>query len=647
MKNEEIEKLIASLHVEAKQIADKAEREEALVRLQKIAETYAGDDEVISTAELLEDIKNRPPEKKIMTGFVELDTILSGFRYKQLIVLSGITKHGKCLGEGTLILCNDGSLKKVEDIRVGDLLMGPDSKPRKVLALGTGREELFEVRQGNDTYIVNKSHILSLKRTRTNKYKRGKLTTNRKGEIVNISVEEYLTKPAGFRHIWKGWRSRVEFPVRPTVIDPYFLGLWLGDGTSSNVGITNMEPEVEAFLQGYAASKNLKFVKKNNGKTRAFLYSIVKSKNGDISLQSTLRRLGVLKNKHIPASYKINDRETRLKVLAGIIDTDGSLSNNKWPWYEIIQKSNRLSEDIVFLARSLGFAVTSAKCKKGIKRIGFVGEYNRIRISGDLSAIPVLVQRKKSTYKCSKDVLTGAITVTPKGVGKYYGFELDGDGLFLLASFIVTHNTSFAVDLTIRLHEENPMWLPFEEPAADLLQKFLDMDEEPPLFYTPKTMTDNSLVWIEKKIIEAKAKYNSRIVFIDHLHFILKKEAGESLEQCIGRTVRTLKQLAVKWDVIVVLITHLKKVELNKHPNLEDLKDSSAIAQEADTVIFMWRQTVKGKSNELEITDNVNVSVQANRKTGRTGNIKLTYRKGRFYEEHWYDTPEDKAFAEA
>jgi replicative DNA helicase len=211
-------------------------------------------------------------------------------------------------------------------------------------------------------------------------------------------------------------------------------------------------------------------------------------------------------------------------------------------------------------------------------------------------------------------------------------------GQLVILSGITKHGkTSFAVYLTSLMEEEKPMWLPFEEPAADLLQKFIDMEEDPPFFYTPKNMSENTLLWMEKKIIESKAKFGSRMIFIDHLHFILKRQDGESQEQCIGRTVRTLKQLAVKWGVIIVLIAHLKKVELDKHPNLEDLKDSSAIAQEADTVMFLWRQTVKGSNREVQITDNVNLSVQANRKTGRTGNVKLRYKKGRFLEEQWQD----------
>ena len=69
-------------------------------------------------------------------------------------------------------------------------------------------------------------------------------------------------------------------------------------------------------------------------------------------------------------------------------------------------------------------------------------------------------------------------------------------------------------------------------------------------------------------------------------------------------------------------------------PDIEELRDSSFIAQEADTVIMLWRQT-KRVNGEVVITDNVNVSVQANRRTGKTGNVKMFYSQGKFLEHDW------------
>lgn len=203
--------------------------------------------------------------------------------------------------------------------------------------------------------------------------------------------------------------------------------------------------------------------------------------------------------------------------------------------------------------------------------------------------------------------------------------------LVVLSAATKSGKTTFAIELTSRLKAENPMWFPFEESAEEIIQKFVDRGEDTPLFYTPQQITGNTLLWIEKKIIEAKAKYDSKIVFIDHLHFIVSP-GSEDINQRIGETMRQLKKLAVKWNMVVVLIAHLRKTQLDVQPTLEDLRDSSFIAQEADTVILLWRKTER-VNGEIVISDTVNLSVQANRRTGKTGNVKLLYENGKFLEQ--------------
>lgn len=208
--------------------------------------------------------------------------------------------------------------------------------------------------------------------------------------------------------------------------------------------------------------------------------------------------------------------------------------------------------------------------------------------------------------------------------------------LIVLAGITKHGKTSFAVELTIRQVEENPLWLPFEEAATELIQKFLDKGEEPPLFFTPQQLKENTMLWMEKKIVESKAKFGTKVVFIDHLGFIIPRSDNEALE--IGRVMRSLKGLAKKWDVVIVVLAHLTKTQLDKHPNLEDLRGSAAIGQEADTVMFIWRETTKNyKTGEITISNRTNLSVQANRRTGKTGNIKLVFddTRRRYFEEDW------------
>lgn len=634
-----INELIAKLQNEIVKTQEGLEQADSLCRLKAIAKIYQGNDRVISSLELVDKIKAQGDEEKVMSGWKNLDLILKGFTFQQLIVISAPMKSGKCLAKGTEVLMLNGMIKKVEDIKIGDKVMGEDGKERNVLTLGNGKEEMFKILQRGAEYTVNKSHILSLKKTgnrNVSKYN-GKLTSSRysKDKIVNISVEDYLKKSNTFKYIHKGWKTRVSFREKELPIDPYFLGVWIGDGTSSCVDITSADFELEQYLKDYAKTLGLS-LRKTKEKSKAYKYSITRQgKWGKKkSLQGKLRELGVLNNKYIPDIYKINSEKNRLQLLAGLIDTDGFLTKNKYPYYDYITKSKQLADDIYFLASSLGFQVVVAPCKKGIKSIGFVGHYFRISISGDLSKVPVKIARKKSKFKPQKNVLTSKIEIKSLGIGEYYGFELDGDGLFVLGNFVVTHNTSFLIDLTTRIKEYSPLWFPFEEGAEELIRKYIDRGEEPPLFYIPLTMKGNLIQWLETKIIESIAKYNSRIVFIDQLDFLVPFN-GDNHSLRVAQTMRELKEIAKKWNVIIFLICHFVKTRAEQQPTVEDLRGSSSIGQEADTVILLWRETVKNSDGSVIITDNVNVSVQANRRTGKTGNVKMVYENGHFIEKEW------------
>ncbi|WGH28569.1 P-loop containing nucleoside triphosphate hydrolase [Vibrio phage 13VV501A] len=132
------------------------------------------------------------------------------------------TGAGKCHRKGTLILMFDGSIKKVEDVQVGDKLMGPDSTPRTVLALGRGTEMMYEVAPvKGEPYYVNESHILSLRMPYS-------------GELRNVTVPEYLEIHETFGDVLHGWRvpnildgdtSYVTYPlssVTPVGVEPYY-----------------------------------------------------------------------------------------------------------------------------------------------------------------------------------------------------------------------------------------------------------------------------------------------------------------------------------------------------------------------------------------------------------------------------------------
>jgi superfamily II DNA or RNA helicase len=364
--------------------------------------------------------------------------------------------YGKCLSKNTPIMMYDGSIKMVQDIKVGDQLMGDDSTPRNVLSLARGREMMYDIIPNKgDKYTVNESHILSLKCS-TNHSKK-----YRKGEIYDISVKDYLNLPKCFHGPGGpllGFRVPIMFSKKDVDIDPYILGYWLGDGNSGNAGITSEEYEVVCYFKEYCEKINCDIIQnKDSITTRHSLhYSIsgkqINNKRTPNVLLNNLRKYNLINNKHIPHDFKCNSREKRLELLAGLIDSDGSLMGNG---YDIIQKNEKLLDDIIYLARSLGFAAYKNECKKsciykGEKR---EGTYYRTFIHGKgLEEIPVKCERKKCLpRKQIKDALVTRIKVIKKEEDDYYGFELDGNRRYVLGDFTVTHNTIMALYIIAKL----------------------------------------------------------------------------------------------------------------------------------------------------------------------------------------------------
>lgn len=390
---------------------------------------------------------------RYITGCPTFDNAIKGGGFSKgesfsIVAGSGV---GKCFGRGTLVLMFDGSFKRVENIVVGDLVMGDDSTPRRVLRTHRGVDQLYKVVpvKGNP-YVVNSEHTLVLKRTSNRvdaksgcRRPRYENSPWRNGELFELSVKDYLRQSPRFRNNMRGFRVGVDFAERPVRVNPYFLGVWLGDGTSRCVDITNADPEVNEAVACEAASRdlavNIKSLKGNAANVS------VTNRVGTNSLRKDLKHYNLLKNKHVPDDYKVNSREVRLQVLAGLFDTDGSKSNN---CFDFVNKNKQLADDVVFLARSLGLAAYVKPCHKTCQT-GGGGIYWRVTISGDTSEIPVRIGRKVChARKQAKRVNVTGIKVVPAGCGQYFGFETDGNHRFLLADFTVVHNSVFLACMT-------------------------------------------------------------------------------------------------------------------------------------------------------------------------------------------------------
>lgn len=373
----------------------------------------------------------------------------------------------KCLARGTKVIMFNGELKAVEDIAIGDQVMGPDSKPRNVLSVTSGIGPLYKVSQTSGIdYIVNDAHILSTKKSKSCKLDRGELSKAGNyrrpngrypnyPDIYNVNVQEYHEKSQRFQDNFRGYKAGlIQFPEQDVILDPYFLGLWLGDGDANSQGITTADPEIVDFLEKFAEENFLKLSKYSKSpKSAASKYNISNKSIGriDNKILCYLRALNLIGNKHIPQSYISNSEDIRLKLLAGLIDSDGHFDGRGT--YSITQKKESLAKKIKYLADTLGFRTSFTQTINGCQT-GAAGVYFRVGISGDINRVPCLLPRKKChELKPNKDKMLSYLSTEAIGDGEYFGFSLDGDHLFCLSDGTVTHNSqSFGGMVVLMMH---------------------------------------------------------------------------------------------------------------------------------------------------------------------------------------------------
>lgn len=373
---------------------------------------------------------------------------------RQLVVLPT-----GCHAKGQGILRHDGYVDPVEEIGVGTRLAGPDGTPRTVLKLIRGHGKMYQiVPVKGEPWIVNEDHVLTLVRAPQG----SAFPSERGGVLVDVSVKDYLKWSQTKKHIYKLFRVPVEFaPLdKPLSIDPYFLGVLLGDGSiKNNIAVHSGDSAVKQACISEAAVRNIG-LRVEYGRGCSSPYFSCEKRKGN-SLLADLRALGLYGTdsgtKFIPHCYKTASPRERLALLAGLMDTDGMSTGTG---FDFISKSHALANDVAYVARSVGLAAYVTSCAKSCQT-GVTGQYYRVGISGRCDMIPVRIPRKAARpRRQKKDALRTGFTVKSVGEGLFYGFVVDGDNRYLLDDFTVTHNCGKTVVVALSLqHPQIKGWL--------------------------------------------------------------------------------------------------------------------------------------------------------------------------------------------
>jgi DNA gyrase/topoisomerase IV subunit B len=314
--------------------------------------------------------------------------------------------------------------------------------------------------------------------------------------IVDIRLNDYLSLSQNQKNYFYGFKSltSVKWEKRDVPFDPYIFGAWLGDGDLCGRGFTTIDMEIVKKYVTWANTIGAEIVHHKDPDSATYHYGIRRRGSGKLyaigdprhnsfncvgcqtsknkcevcdwvfenfdnsevkihgvasngmlrddlnPFREILKANGLYRNKHIPDIYIKNDENVRLSVLAGLIDTDGTLrkhSSETGYHFEIFQKGDIHGEILTAaktIAMSLGFKTSLYRGENGMWTL---------MISGcDIYRIPTLIHRKKINENIlAKNPNVTSFRVQYLGKGPYCGWYIDGNERFLLGDFTVTHNT--------------------------------------------------------------------------------------------------------------------------------------------------------------------------------------------------------------
>ena len=415
----------------------------------------------------------------------------------------GFTCVAECFDPETQILMWDGTCKLAKNIIIGDILVDDLGNPTTVRTTCSGFKNMYDVILDKSNFMnhrVTDNHILTLKirghkiiiksnridRNYTHivtyfnreelKFQKKHFNSLKEAEefvnifndddTIDITIEKYLKlnkKTKDNLVIFK--TEGIHWKKKDVEMDPYLLGMWLGDGLSTGCGFAlnyKTDQETLDYWENWARENgaiikqgkryNFSIISKINKEAQ---YNGLCNRVEETPLKKYLRKYNLLNNKHIPNEYITNDRETRLKVLAGLIDTDGSVRANGRE-IRICQGpvNYQIIEDAYTLAMSLGFSCgvkegTSkwTDDKSGEKKFS---TYKELTITGEkIYEIPTLLPRKKlnpikdkTQLLRSKSFMCSKFSLSEVGIGPYVGWQLhDKRGRFCLKDGLSVHNT--------------------------------------------------------------------------------------------------------------------------------------------------------------------------------------------------------------
>jgi replicative DNA helicase len=609
---------------EADNIVDQAQAEVYGVTERRAGEDYLSLSEIMPGAlDEIEAIGSRGGQMVgVPTGFADLDALTNGLHPGQMIVIAARPAIGKALALDTPLPTPRGWTTMAEVVS-GDQLIGADGKPVTVVAATEvmhGRQ-CYEVEFSDGEVIVADAQHQWLTWTRAARRHGARLRgPGRKspGQAPGVVTTEEIAATLRCGIAGRDVNHAVELAPPLDLaeaelpVPPYALGAWIAAGPGTPAQFSAPE-------SGLAAASGLDRNpdRGHRGTTPVTAGTqVMERTRGDGLWPARLRALGDLGSKHIPASYLRASGQQRRDLLAGVLDTGGTVTSTGS--IQLALASRRLARDVRELAQSLGYQASitttiARSCTAGspvcyLVNVTTEDQVFRLSQKNLLHRERIRSQPQRPGRRPRWRHIVDVRQVESRPVRCV---QVDSpDGLFLAGrSMIPTHNSTLALDLARSAAIRNGLatvMFSLEMGRNEITMKLLSAESRVPL-HTMRTgqMNDDdwtrlarrmsevaeaplfiddspnmSMMEIRAKCRRLKQRHDLRMVIVDYLQLMSSPKRVESRQQEVSEMSRMLKLLAKELDVPVIALSQLNRSpeqRNDKRPMLSDLRESGCL----------------------------------------------------------------------
>jgi replicative DNA helicase len=599
----------------------------------------------------------------VPTGFYDLDRNTAGLQGGDLIILAARPSMGKAQPLDARVRTLSG-WKTMRDLEVGDAVASVDGRPSIVTGIyPQGVKPVLRVRFSDGRSAECCAEHLWWVHCRHWEAPR---------VLSTAEIQQLLTRQRYRNRLWIDCASGDFGHQDPLPVDPWLLGCLLGDGNltgSGSVRFSTAMPQI-VELVGERAGAGMQVTHAGR-----YDYRIVREDRGHPPglagaqpnpLRTALEALGLSglpsDRKFIPRLYLEAGRERRLDLLRGLLDTDGWVE--RWGSVRLSTSSRQLADDVAELVRSLGgwCSITTkqpySRNVAGLRVAGLPAFVCHIAhpeprslflLSEKQARAPACRQRQKrltlASIEPAREAPCQCISVShPARL-----YITDGD--------VVTHNTAFALNIAehVAVREQLPVAVfSMEMGASQLAMRMIGSlgridqqhlrtgalhDDEWGRLTDAVEQLRNVSIFIDETPalnpaeLRARSRRQARqcgklgLIVVDYLQLMSGSGSDENRATEIGEISRGLKALAKELQCPVIALSQLNRsVETrpDKRPMMSDLRESGAIEQDADVIMFIYRDDYYNKDSKEPGVAEIIIGKQRN---GPTGTVKLTFLK--------------------